>query len=236
MKKVSLILSCIVMTVLNGFAKVNHNEITAENGNVRTHVSQTAKPVHGVLKGIVELGATGFNFFIIKVDENRNWELVKAEYGFSKAYEEKTDPEYVFSVLRKYIYNDMFGKYKVKSKNIHFIVSSGADRTLVVQKICMQVNKKGYVINHITPEEEAQYGLAATLPKDQYGTAFVVDMGSSNTKIAYYESGKTDVVGKETVGSKYAEKNRPDDAVYKEVFGVASTIPTANRKKCYIIG
>ena len=34
-------------------------------------------PVGGKLKGVVELGASGFNLFIVRVDNQRNWKLEK---------------------------------------------------------------------------------------------------------------------------------------------------------------
>ena len=38
-------------------------------------------PVDGKLKGVVELGASGFNSFIIKVDKQKRWSLEKSEFG-----------------------------------------------------------------------------------------------------------------------------------------------------------
>lgn len=232
MKKLTFILSFITLTALCSFKNVKKDALAKSP----VSVSQTPKPVNGVLKGIVELGATGFNFFVINVDAKKNWEMVHAEYSTSLAYEEKTNLAELMKKLKEYIYTDMFRKYKVKSNNIHFIASSGADRTHIVQVVEIEMMKKGYVINHVTSEEEAQFGLAATLPRDQYNTAFVVDMGSSNTKIAYYEAGKAEPTGKETVGAKYAEKNKTDEVAYKDAFSVASNVPAANRKRCYIIG
>ncbi|HEY9702052.1 MAG TPA: hypothetical protein V6C58_06380, partial [Allocoleopsis sp.] len=38
-------------------------------------------PLNGKLKGVVELGASGFNSFIINIDAQKDWKLEKAEYG-----------------------------------------------------------------------------------------------------------------------------------------------------------
>jgi len=232
MKTASLILSCIMITVLTAF-KTQAKDLPGSNP---ANISPTATPVNGVLKGVVEVGATGFSFFVIRVDEKKNWELVAREYGLSKAFENKTNLDSALIKLKDYINVKMFKKYKVPSKNIHFVVSSGAQRATQVQLLIMKLNKIGYVVNAVTSEEEGQYALAATLPKQYYNSGFVVDMGSSNTKITYFENGNSTATGKETVGAKYAEKNKPDDAAYKDAFSVASNVPVANRQRCYIIG
>src|SRR5689334_1026001 len=40
-------------------------------------------PTNGKLKGVVEMGASGFNSFIVKIDPQKNWQLEKAEFGNS---------------------------------------------------------------------------------------------------------------------------------------------------------
>ena len=42
------------------------------------------KPVDGTLRGVVELGATGFNSFIINMDGQKRWEIVSKNFGFTK--------------------------------------------------------------------------------------------------------------------------------------------------------
>ncbi|MCK6695831.1 MAG: hypothetical protein L6Q97_27460, partial [Thermoanaerobaculia bacterium] len=42
-----------------------------------------ATPVNGKLKGVAELGATGFNYFIVRIDARKNWKLEKAEFNVS---------------------------------------------------------------------------------------------------------------------------------------------------------
>jgi hypothetical protein len=66
-------------------------ESTPENSEATT--SETAAfaytppaPVDGKLRGVVELGASGFNSFIIKVDKEKRWNLEKSEFGNSLGY------------------------------------------------------------------------------------------------------------------------------------------------------
>lgn len=191
------------------------------------------KPVNGVLKGVVELGSTGFNYFVINVDKQKNWELVKVEYGNSLVSEHMENDNDILMGLKGYI-NRMVEATGVTGNNIHFVVSSGADRDPKVIKIIAQLRKLRYVVNAVTFAQEGAYGLLATMPKDYYDSAFFIDMGSGNTKVAYVENGKT--IGLETIGSKYFEKQVSDEDAYKQVMAVCSKIPAGKRAKCFIIG
>src|SRR5829696_3251293 len=48
---------------------------------------QPEKPVNGIMKGVVEIGATGFNSFVIWVDSAKRWEVVAKDFGTSLVYE-----------------------------------------------------------------------------------------------------------------------------------------------------
>ncbi len=81
-------------------------------------------PVNGRLRGVVELGASGFNMFIIRVDDKGNWKLEKSEFGNSLVMENMASEEDVRAGLKTYI-----GKmldFGVPGRDIHFVVSSGA--------------------------------------------------------------------------------------------------------------
>ncbi len=45
------------------------------------------KPENGALRGVVEVGATGFNSFVINMDDKKRWEIVSKDFGESLAYE-----------------------------------------------------------------------------------------------------------------------------------------------------
>ncbi len=189
-------------------------------------------PVNGKLKGVVELGASGFNLFIIEVDKDKNWRVTRKEFGNSLIAESMTSSKEVKNTLREYI--QKIFKLGVKSKDIHFVVSSGAAKEKITKKISSALKRLGYFVNIITPEKEAQYAFVATLPKGYEGKAFVVDMGSGNTKISYMQDGK--IVGKETYGAKYFKKNIDSKIVYDDVKEKVSNIPVENTKTCFIIG
>ncbi len=189
-------------------------------------------PINGVLKGVVELGATGFNSFIIRVDARKNWKLEKAEYGASLVYESLATDEDIRKGLKSYI-ADMLA-YGVKAKDIHFVISSGARKVAITDKISRELKALGYVVNEVTPEREARLALRSCLPDGYADRAFVVDIGSGNTKLSWMEGSR--IVGIELPGAKYRQNNIGDETVYREVRAKAAQVPSRLRNTCFIIG
>ncbi|MCF0050897.1 hypothetical protein LXM25_12560 [Dyadobacter sp. LJ53] len=189
-------------------------------------------PVDGKLRGVVELGASGFNSFIIKVDKEKRWSLEKSEFGNSLVTENMATDEDVRIGLKKYIAGML--DYGVGSKDIHFVVSSGAAKADVTVKITRVLKSLGYVVNQVTAEQEGQLALKSVLPTEYAGKAFVVDIGSGNTKISWIENGKVSAL--ESYGAKYFQDGTDDSKVYQEVSAKAKQIPEDLRKTCFIIG
>jgi hypothetical protein len=193
---------------------------------------KTSAPVNGSMKGVVELGASGFNSFIVTIDQEKNWKLEKAEWGNSLVIDGLATGEDVRTGLKKYIAGML--DYGVPGKDIHFVVSSGAKKVETTQMIIDELKKMNYVVNTVTPEEEAMYALKSVLPAQFEDKAFVIDIGSGNTKMSWMNGDK--IVGKESYGAKYYNNGIPDDQVYNEVKNIASSIPADKRSTCFIIG
>jgi hypothetical protein len=189
-------------------------------------------PVNGTLKGVVELGAKGFNSFVVNIDNQKNWKLEDAEFGNSMVLENMATDYDIRIGLKKYI-SDMVD-HGVSGKNIHFVVSSGALKADVTQKIINVLKSMGYFVNTVTPAQEGELALRCVLPAKFANEAFVVDIGSGNTKVSWTEGSK--VAGFEAYGSKYYEKNVADDLVYNETKAQAKQVPSGKRKICFIIG
>lgn len=191
-----------------------------------------AAPVNGKMKGVVELGASGFNSFIVSIDAKKTWKLEKAEFGSSLVYENMATDDDVRAGLKNYISNML--NYGVAGKDIHFVVSSGAIKTPETQKIAKGLKTLGYFVNPVTAEQEGAYALKCVLPALYEGEAFVLDIGSGNTKVSWKEGGE--IKSAETYGSKYFQNNVSDQAVYDEASAIAAQIPASKRKVCFIIG
>jgi hypothetical protein len=190
------------------------------------------EPTNGRLRGVVELGASGFNSFIVRTDAQHNWKLDKAEFGNSLVMENMATDDDVRMGLKSYI-----GKMLdngVAGRDIHFVVSSGALKASGTQKIINQLKKLGYVVNTVTPEKEGVLGLRSVLPPSYAEKAFVVDIGSGNTKISWLAGGAPKSV--ETYGAKYFEKSLDDATVAADVKNKAQQVPASLRSTCFIIG
>ena len=205
---------------------------TSTTGELRSFNFQPEKPVDGELKGIVEVGATGFNSFVINMDKEKRWEIKSKDFGKSLVYEGLATTDDIRSGLKKYI-SDMFDK-GVKSKNVHFIISSGAQKEPKTTIISSELKKMGFIVNLVTPEQEGKLALKSALPPSYKESAFVTDIGSGNTKISWVNG--TGVAAVEAPGAKYFEKDMKDEDVYDAVKAKASQVPTTKREVCFIIG
>ena len=190
------------------------------------------KPVGGKLRGVVELGASGFNSFIVRTDARRNWELQKAEFDNSLLMENLASDEDIRRGLRAYIANML--DYGVSGKDIHFVVSSGALKMAATHRIAKELTRMGYVVNRMTPDKEAALGLSVAMPPPFGDKAFVVDMGSGGTEISWLAEGKTHSAN--TYGSKYFEYGIANDTVAIDVKTKAQQVPAKLRQTCFIIG
>ncbi len=189
-------------------------------------------PVNGKLKGVVELGASGFNSFIVRIDPARRWKLEKAEFGNSLVMENMASDEDIRKGLKSYIGQML--DFGVGGRDIHFVVSSGAAKAESTAKIVKGLKSLNYVVNTVTPEQEGVLGLKCVLPAEYASKAFVVDIGSGNTKISWSQNGT--LQSAETYGAKYFQNNTADDVVAADVKQKAQQIPAAQRATCFIIG
>lgn len=190
------------------------------------------EPQNGQLKGVVELGASGFNSFIVKIDDQKRWKLEKAEFNNSLVIENMATDDDIRTGLKSYI-----GKmldFGVGGRNIQFVVSSGAAKAEGTPKIIRVLKSLNYVVNTVTPEQEGSLALRAVLPTEYYDNSFVTDIGSGNTKISWKEGSSTKAL--ETYGAKYFQNNTSDETVATEVKAKAKQIPADHRKTCFIIG
>jgi len=190
------------------------------------------EPVDGKLKGVVELGASGFNSFIIRVDSEKRWKLEKSEFGNSLVTENMATDEDVRIGLKKYIGTML--DFGVGKKDIHFVVSSGAAKADVTKKITAALKSLGYVVNQVTAEQEGQLALKSVLPADYATKAFVVDIGSGNTKISWIEGSGIKAI--ESYGAKYFQDGTDDKKVFDEVSAKSKQVPASLRKTAFIIG
>jgi hypothetical protein len=215
-----------------GSSEASASESASATGEKVPFTYKPLNVVNGKLKGVVELGASGFNSFIIKIDEQKNWSLDKAEFGNSLVIENMATDEDVRSGLKKYIGTML--DYGVGGKNIHFVVSSGAQKAENTQKIIKVLKTLNYSVNEVTAAQEGKLALKSVLPAQFEDNSFVADIGSGNTKISW-KNGST-INALESYGAKYFQNGDSDDKVFADVSAKAKQVPSGNRKTCFIIG
>ena len=205
---------------------------TAASPDATKFAFQPAAPVNGRLKGVVELGASGFNSFVIRIDNQHNWKLEKSEFGNSLVMENLATPYDISSGLKAYIAQML--DYGVAGHDIHFVVSSGAALAKGTAAIIEALKKFGYVVHVVTPAQEGVLDLRATLPPPYAARSFVVDIGSANTKISWFANGLGGSVS--SYGSKYFQQALNDSTVAADVAAKARQVPASQRQMCFIIG
>ncbi len=198
----------------------------------RDFAYQPEKPVNGTLKGVVEVGASGFNSFVVNIDAQKRYEVVSKDFGESLVYEGLATTDDIRAGLKKYLAG-MFDK-GVQNRNMHFVISSGAQKEPKTAGIVSELKKMGYVVNLVTPEQEGKLALKSVQPAAYEDNSFVADIGSGNTKLSWYEGSALKAV--ELPGAKYYESGKADDAVAAEVKAKAAAIPKGRREVCFIIG
>ena len=221
------------------------DNVEANSGNQQTKSANTnaktenrtfdytpEKPVNGKLRGVVEVGATGFNSFVINMDNQKRWEIVSKDFGESLAYEGLATTDDIRSGLKKYLAR-MFEKGVLKT-DMHFVISSGAQKEPKTTLISNELKKMGYVVNLVTPEQEGKLAFKATVPPSFQDNSFLVDIGSGNTKVSWQEGANLKAL--ELPGAKYYEKGTSNDAVYNQVKGQGAKIPEGKRNVGFIIG
>ena len=160
-----------------GNAVVDNNSPAASTAASSTQpfAYEAPAPVNGKLKGVVELGASGFNSFIVRIDKDRNWKMEKAEFGNSLVMENMASDDDVRKGLKAYIGQML--DFGVAGRDIHFVVSSGAIKAENTGKIIKALKSLNYVVNTVTPEKEGILGLRSVLPPSYADKAFVTDIG-----------------------------------------------------------
>lgn len=188
--------------------------------------------MNGTYKGVIEVGASGFNAFVVNIDKDKNWELVSKEFGESLAWEGFANTSDIYTQMKKYI--SSLANKGVAGRNIQFVVSSGALKVKNIEMVMKTIEEKGFVVNRVTADQEGKFALKALLPKAYKTNSFTVDIGSGNTKINWYEGDRLKTI--ECPGAKYFAVNKTDQEVYNEVVSACSKVPNSLRANCFIIG
>lgn len=224
-------------TTTNATTETSKSDNSTSDLSVKTPTKAPIKikndaPINGTYKGVIEVGASGFNSFVINIDKDKNWEMIDKQFGKSLALEGQLTVEDTKKGIKDYLSN-MFDK-GVKGSNAHFVISSGALKEPKNKEIVAKIRQAGYVVNEVNADQEGKCGLRASVPKSYRDNSFSVDMGSGNTKINWYENGNMRSI--EVPGAKYYQQDITDQNAYNQVVEAVKKVPVSLRKNCFIIG
>ena len=190
------------------------------------------KPVNGALYGVIELGGSGFNSFVIEIDSTGTWELIEAKFGESKVYDGDVSLELIKSGLETYM-QGMLDK-GVQADRVYFVQSSTASESEKVQEINTVLKELGYWVKNVDANEEGTFAFNAVMPDLFKSNSLMIDIGSGNTKITWLENGEVHNI---TVnGSKYFQDGISDEEVYQKIKTALTGIPSDRMERCFMIG
>ncbi|MEP5612000.1 MAG: hypothetical protein ABJP45_07105 [Cyclobacteriaceae bacterium] len=189
-------------------------------------------PRNGKLLGIIELGYSGFNSFIVRMDNQDRWSLEKVTYDESYVGDGSITFDYVLSEIQKFR-SEMI-EYGVSNHDINFVASSSAIRNQKVVDITEQLRSLNIGIITVSATQEGIYAFDATIPKELKEDAFMVDMGSGNTKVSWMEGSEVKTL--ETFGSRYHEIGTSDQDARIGIKDAVAQVPSRNRNLCFMVG
>lgn len=213
------------ITVEESFENVT--QTVKEDFNYHTGVSvQYDKPQNGQLRAVVECGASGFNAFIINLDEEGRWEKVKYQWGTSFVIDNFNSKEEIIKSLKDYIL--WFINYGVDGKDIHFVISSGALKTENGRNLSQAISQAGYFVNEINAESEGRYAFISSVPRLYTANCGSIDIGSGNSKTTNSNESC------ESPGAKFHKLNISGQVAAKQLYNCLNVLN--GKEKVFIIG
>ena len=218
--------------VSNQVEPLNSTKFLKKNNLEKKFDYKPEAPVNGKLYATIEIGSSGLNYFIVNMDSQNRWTLVKSGFGESALIEGEVDIDAIFLKIESYKRNII--KAGVPKNNIYVIASSSAIALRKIQEIKARLSISGIKLRRINAMQEGYYDLLATVPKEFIDESFLVDIGSGNTKITWVSN--TDTTSLETLGSKYYINDVQDTTVFRTVRDILIDIPEKNRTLCFLLG
>jgi hypothetical protein len=189
-------------------------------------------PENGELLGIIELGYSGFNSFIVTMDRQDRWRLEKSVYGESYVSSDQITFEQVLKRIEKF--KSTMIQFGVPENNINFVASSNAIKSEKVVDIARRLRQMNIGLITVNAKQEGNYALYATVPKEFFPHAFMIDIGSGNTKISWVD--KKEPITIETYGSKYYEDGVSDQQARIGIKEAIAQVPAKNKTVCFMVG
>ena len=213
----------------------DQNNSTSSDGEITFVTSfdyQPETPINGQQLGIIELGYTGFNSFMVNMDNRDRWSLEKANYSESYVGDGKVTLEHVLNKI-DHFKQDMI-QHGVQEYNISFVASSSAVKNDRVLEIIERLRQMDLGVITVNAEQEGYYAHYATIPEKFAENSFMVDIGSGNTKITWIDKGEIKTI--ESYGSKYYQQEIPMEEARNGIKRALWEVPDKNKNLCFLVG
>lgn len=231
-----LLVKFLAMTLILAACSTNQEKQSSQNvkkaKTQRKFEYLPKDPINGKLMGVIEIGSLGLNYFIINIDQEDRWSLVKSEFGRSNIVFGEIDKNQAVSKIAAF-QKEILNEGVIKD-NLHIVASSSAIGLSNIEWLEKEINDLGMELVKVDASEEANFALTASVPFEFAQESFIVDMGSGNTKLSWTDG--TDTTTLETFGSKYYLDGIQDTTVFRSVRNTMLKIPEANRNLCFMIG
>jgi hypothetical protein len=154
-------------------------------------------------------------------------------YGESNIVSDEVASKNNISQMGSYI--EEFESLGVQKKNTYLIVSSSAVKNNSVKNLISHLDTMDYIQTKIVSEdEESFFALKALLPPEFVDEAYVIDIGSGNSKFSWFEGAI--IENEVTYGSNFHLTNIEEKQVTAEIKKVLRSIPEAKHNFCFIVG
>ncbi|GAB4248942.1 MAG: hypothetical protein Tsb0034_28320 [Ekhidna sp.] len=228
-----LLLIAILISCSSGEQREQNADQSRQTSVQKTFEYQPENPVNGELLGVIEIGSIGLNYFIVSMDKQDRWKLVDSEYGRSNLIYDNNNTSTEIITKVEAFQKEILEK-GVSPDKLHVIASSKAVDFSNIEDLKSELSDLGLSLKYVNPTEEGAYALRAAIPEVFMRESFLVDIGSGNTKISWFDG--QDTISIETYGSKYYLDGTPDTTAFRDTRNALLQIPEKNRNLCLMIG
>lgn len=192
-----------------------------------------ATPVNPEKFTVIVVGSAGLDEFTINADKNDNWELIEAKYGETGIIAGKATKQQLLDSVSQKV--NRYLKEGIPERNIAIVMSSSAIQSQIAKDFIVDLSRRFSIMTKIVTEiEEGQFAYRAVIPREFQEEAFIVDIGSGNTKISWLENGE--IVSVDGPGSRYHLDNLTDAHITSQFAAMTASVPVESRTYCFLIG
>ena len=150
--------------------------------------------------GAIEIGGKGVKAYAIEMDENkttliyRDAKNITPQNGIQKEGNMDKGMIALISTNALFLKNNLMRHQHIDEKNIFIIASSAINKVHNKNELSNSIqNIAQQKLYYIDEKEESLYGFYGVVPKAQWKSAAMMDIGGGNTKVAWFSKSNNDL-------------------------------------------